>query len=249
MIALELSEIILSGIILIFLGVVLILLRKNVILKETLKSERIIYKSQSQIEEKFKSISNEILLRNHNSFLNLAKETFDKVITAEKTELDKKQTGFVNLIKPIQETLASFDDKISLIEKDRIDAYSELRRQVKDLMLYQQDVQKETSALNKALSNPLITGHWGEMQLRRVVELTGMMPYCDFFEQKQAENSRLRPDMIIKLPGNRHIVVDSKAPIDAYMQAVNTGDESYLEQHTKHIKSHIKALSQKSYYF
>ena len=182
------------------------------------------------------------------NFLNLAKETFDKVLSVEKIEFDKKQNGFVNLIKPIQDTLSNFNNQVSQIEKARVDAYGELRQQVKDLMLYQQEMQKETSALNKALSNPLITGQWGEMQLRRVVELTGMMNHCDFIEQQQGEDSRLRPDMIIKLPGNRNIIVDSKAPTDAYMRAVNTGDETYLVEHTRNLKIHIKKLSQKNYW-
>ncbi len=248
MITLNPSEVILLGVILVFFIILLILLKKNFSLKETIKNDRAIFKSQLQLEDRFKNISNEILIKNHENFLNLAKETFDKVLSVEKIEFDKKQNGFVNLIKPIQETLSHFDNQVSQIEKARVDAYGELKQQVKDLMLYQQEMQKETSALNKALSNPLITGQWGEMQLRRVVELTGMMNYCDFIEQKQADDSRLRPDMIIKLPGNRNIIVDSKAPTDAYMQAINTGNESFLEQHTKNLKSHIRKLSQKNYW-
>lgn len=248
MITLNPSEVILLGVILVFFIILLILLKKNFSLKETIKNDRAIFKSQLQLEDRFKNISNEILIKNHENFLNLAKETFDKVLSVEKIEFDKKQNGFVNLIKPIQETLSHFDNQVSLIEKARVDAYGELKQQVKDLMLYQQEMQKETSALNKALSNPLITGRWGEMQLRRVVELTGMMNYCDFIEQKPGEDSRLRPDMVIKLPGNRNIIVDSKAPTDAYMQAINTGNESFLEQHTKNLKSHIRKLSQKNYW-
>lgn len=248
MITLELTEIILSGIILVFFIICLILLKKNFSLREIIRNDRSIFKSQLQLEDKFKNISNEILIKNHENFLNLAKETFDKVLSVEKIEFDKKQNGFVNLIKPIQDTLSNFNNQVSQIEKARVDAYGELRQQVKDLMLYQQEMQKETSALNKALSNPLITGQWGEMQLRRVVELTGMMNHCDFIEQQQGEDSRLRPDMIIKLPGNRNIIVDSKAPTDAYMRAVNTGDETYLVEHTRNLKIHIKKLSQKNYW-
>ncbi len=248
MITLNLTEIILSVVILVFFVISLVLLKKNFSLKETIKNDRAIFKSQLQLEDRFKNISNEILIRNHENFLNLAKETFDKVLSVEKIEFDKKQNGFINLIKPIQETLSHFNNQVSQIEKARVDAYGELKQQVKDLMLYQQEMQKETSALNKALSNPLITGRWGEMQLRRVVELTGMMNYCDFIEQKQGEDSRLRPDMIIKLPGNRNIIVDSKAPTDAYMHAINTGDEAYIAEHTKNLKSHIRRLSQKNYW-
>ena len=217
-------------------------------LKHMLYNERKLAESQEAMEEKFKHISNEILIRGHNSFLNIAKETFDKVMSAEKAELDKKQNSFINLIQPIQETLTLFDTKISQIEKERVDAYSDLRRQVKDMMLYSQEIQKETSALNKALGTPFMSGQWGEMQLKRVVEITGMMAHCDFVEQQQGDSSRLRPDMIIKLPGNRHIIIDAKAPIDAYMQAINTGDESYMEAHAKRIKAHIRTLGQKAYW-
>jgi len=225
MITLELTEIILSGIILVFFIICLIL-----------------------FENRFKNISNEILIQNHKNFLNLAKETFDKVLSVEKIEFDKKQNGFVNLIRPIQDTLSNFNNQVSQIEKARVDAYGELRQQIKDLMLYQQEMQKETSTLNKALSNPGITGRWGEIQLRRVVELAGMVNYCDFVEQQQGEDSRLKPDMIIKLPGNRNIIVDSKSPTDVYMRAVNTGDKKDLAEYTERLRDHIKKLSRKNYW-
>ena len=224
------------------------LLKRNSELKGQIENDRILYQSQAALEEKFKNISNEILIRNHHNFLSIAKETFDKVLNTERSEFEKRQNNFTNLVQPIQETLSLFDNKLSLLEKERVNAYSDLRRQVSDLMLFQQEIQKETSALNKALSTPFMSGQWGEMQLKRVVEITGMMAYCDFVEQQQGENNRLRPDMIIKLPGNRNIIVDAKAPIDAYMSAINTGDESYLEAHAKRIKSHIRTLGQKAYW-
>lgn len=248
MVQLSENEIILISIILLLFCYILYLLKKNAILKNSIKSDRVLCQSQELLEERFKNISNEILIRNHQNFLNIAKETFDKVINLEKIELDKKQSTFLSLIQPIQNTLQNFDTKISQIEKDRVDSYSDLRRQVKDLMTYQQELRKETSALNKALSTPFITGHWGEMQLRRAVEISGMIPHCDFYEQQQGEFSRLRPDMIIKLPGNRNIIVDAKTPIDAYMQAINSGDDNILDLHAKHIKNHIKTLSQKAYW-
>lgn len=242
------NECVLLIVIFLLLCCTLYLLKKNSILKNTIRLERMTSQSQERMEERFKNISNEILIRNHQSFLNIAKETFDKVLNQGRIELDKKQDSFLNLINPIQNTLKSFDDKISQIEKDRIDSYSDLRRQLKDMMLYQQDLQKETEALNKALSSPGIAGHWGEMQLRRVVEIAGMVPHCDFFEQQQEENSRRRPDMVIRLPGGRNIVVDAKTPIGAYMQAVNTGSSEFLKSHADNVKRHIKSLSLKSYW-
>lgn len=233
-------------IILVFVSVVLALVclalsKKVHNLKETIKTDKTILQAYTQLEDRFKNISNELFIKNQEIFLNLAKENFDKVVLGEKRELDKKQNDFNNIIRPIQETLLRFDNQVSSMEKSRISAYSELTQQV-------QNIRKETSRLNSALSNPIATGKWGELQLRRVVEMAGMLNYCDFVEQKQAEDSRARPDMIINLPGNRNVIVDSKAPIEAYMKAINTGDDSLIDKYVSDIKSHIKKLSQKQYW-
>jgi DNA recombination protein RmuC len=203
---------------------------------------------EHRIIEKFSSISNDVLIRNHSNFINIAKETFDKILGEERSEYVKKQNDFTNVILPIKETLLSFDSKITMLEKERTETYSDLRRQIKDLMIFQQEIQKETSSLSRALSTPFASGQWGEMQLRRVVEIAGMLPYCDFTEQAKCDDSRLRPDMTINLPGQRQIVVDSKAPVDAYIKAINSGDETYMDLHSRHIKSHIKMLGQKAYW-
>lgn len=203
--------------------------------------ERRLLSYYERLMENFKSVSNEILLQNHENFLTIAKETFNKALETDKQEVK-------SIVAPIKEILTLFDKKVSGIEKDRIDAYSDLRRQIKDLLIFNQEIHKTTNSLSKSLSTPFMSGQWGEMQLKRVVEITGMMPYCDFIEQEQCENSRLRPDMVIKLPGNRCIIVDSKAPIDSYMRAANTGDEIHMDAHAKRIKAHIKSLGQKSYW-
>ena len=227
---------------------IVFLIRKNANLKSKLQDNQNLLSSKMNMETSFKMIANEILLKNHQNFLNIAKETFDKVLHVEKAELDKKENNFLNLIHPIKNALENFENKITQIEKERLNSYSDLRRQVQDMMVFQQELQKETSALNKALSSPTMTGQWGEMQLRRVVEIAGMVSHCDFFEQQQEENSRRRPDMIIRLPNKRNIVVDAKTPITAYMQAVNTGDMEYYKSHTEAIKKHIRMLSQKAYW-
>lgn len=211
------------------------LLKQNLTLKTAIKNNSTISRNQELLEERFKNISNELFTRDYQNLVNIAK-----------SELNKKENTFLNLIQPIQNTLRNFDEKISKIEKERVESESDLRRQVKDMMTYQQELQRETSALNKALSSPIITGQWGEMQLRRVVEIAGMMPYCDFFEQRQDESRR--PDMIIKLPGNRNIIVDAKTPISAYMEAVNFGNEKLLTKHIENIRKSIKDLSKKSYW-
>lgn len=229
-------------------GIILFLVRKNITLKSKLQNNQDLLHTKTSMEASFKMIANEILLKNHQNFLSIAKETFDKVLHVEKAELDKKESNFLNLIHPIKNALENFENKITQIEKERVNSYSDLRRQVQDMMVFQQELQKETAALNKALSSPTMTGQWGEMQLRRVVEIAGMVSHCDFFEQQQEENSRRRPDMIIRLPNKRNIVVDAKTPVTAYMQAVNTGDKEYYKSHTEAIKKHIKMLSQKAYW-
>ena len=238
----------LIAVIFVLIGYIFYLLNNNFKLKATIRSERLILQKQSQMEERFKTISNEVLLQSHKHFVNIAKDTFEKVLSNGKTELDKKENNFLNLIQPIQNTLKNFDEKISRIEKDRVESYADLRRQVQDMIVFQQELQKQTTSLNKALSSPTMTGQWGEMQLRRVVELSGMISHCDFYEQQQNENSGYRPDMIIKLPGNRNIIVDAKTPLFAYMKAINDGDTECLKAHAEAIKKHVKLLSQKSYW-
>lgn len=231
-----------------FLGYVIFLRKKNANLKDKLKNNQDLLCAKSNMETSFKMIANEILLKNHQNFLNIAKETFDKVLHVEKAELDKKENNFLNLIHPIKNALENFENKITQIEKERVNCYSDLRRQVQDMMIFQQELQKETSTLNKALSSPTMTGQWGEMQLHRVVEMAGMLSHCDFFEQKQEENSRKRPDMIIRLPSERNIVVDAKTPLSAYIQAVNTGDKEFFKSHAEAVRKHVKMLSQKAYW-
>ena len=229
-------------------GYIFYLLHSNFRLKATIRSERLIYQNQSKMEERFKMISNEVLLQSHKHFVNIAQDTFAKILSAEKTELDKKENNFLNLIQPIQTTLKNFDDKISKIEQDRVASYSDLRRQVQDMIVFQKELQQSTASLNKALSSPTMTGQWGEIQLRRVVELSGMISHCDFYEQQQNENSGCRPDMIIRLPGNRNVIVDAKTPLYAYMKAMNDGGIEYIKAHAEAIKKHVKTLSQKSYW-
>ena len=228
--------------------IILFLIRKNVNLKHKLQNNQDLLYTKTSMETSFKMIANEILLKNHQNFLNIAKETFDKVLHVEKAELDKKENNFINLIHPIKSALENFENKITQIEKERLNSYSDLRRQVQDMMVFQQELQKETSALNKALSSPTMTGQWGEMQLRRVVEIAGLLSHCDLFEQQQEENSRRRPDLVIRLPNKRNIVVDAKTPVTAYMQAVNTGDKEHYKSHAEAIKKHIRMLSQKAYW-
>src|SRR5205814_10229825 len=168
--------------------------------------------------------------------------------------LDQRQQAIDQLIKPLKDSLEKVDGKIGELEKSRAGAYAELREQVKSLATQQLELRNETGNLVKALRTPHIRGRWGEIQLRRVVELAGMLQYGDFTEQEtvSTEDGRIRPDVIVRLPGNRTIVVDAKVPFEAFYESVTTSDEvirvERLKEHARLVRAHIGALSRKSYW-
>ena len=208
----------------------------------------------TELAEKFKALSRDALKDNNQEFLNLARATLEKFQVTAKGDLEQRQQAIDQLVKPLKESLEKVDGKIEEMERIRAGAYSGLIEQVKTLASSQQQLQAETGNLVKALRTPHIRGRWGEIQLRRVVELAGMVQYCDFNEQATItnEDGRIRPDVIVRLPGNRTIVVDAKVPFEAFYESVTTSDDvirvERLKEHARLVRAHIGALSRKSYW-
>jgi DNA recombination protein RmuC len=209
---------------------------------------------ENKVKDTFKAMSSEALKDNNKMFLDLAGSVLGKLQDQTQAKLDMKEQSFSALIKPIQESLEKVDVKISDMEKVRVGAYEGLNQQVRSMLQTQNDLRKETANLVKALRSPITRGRWGEIQLKRVVEMAGMLNYCDFFEQQSVstEQGRLRPDLIVKLPGGKSIVVDAKAPLAAYLEAIEAPDEEIRQQklsdHASQVKKHIQQLSQKAYW-
>ena len=207
-----------------------------------------------ELAEKFKALSRDALKDNNQSFLDLARATLERFQATAKGDLDQRRQAIDQLVKPLQESLQKVDGKIEEMERIRAGAYSGLIEQVKTLASSQQRLQAETGNLVKALRTPHVRGRWGEIQLRRVVELAGMVQYCDFTEQETVagEEGRIRPDVIVRLPGNRTIVVDAKVPFEAFYESISTADDAIrlerLKEHARLVRTHIGALSRKSYW-
>jgi DNA recombination protein RmuC len=234
----------------------------NANLKAQLEGERRAAQERSEsfkqaageLSEKFKALSRDALKDNNQSFLDLARATLEKFQTSAQGDLELRQRAIDQLVKPLKESLERVDGKIGEMEKARAGAYSELREQVRALATSQLQLQSETGNLVKALRTPHIRGRWGEIQLRRVVELAGMLQYCDFTEQETVtgEDGRIRPDVIVRLPGGRTIVVDAKVPFDAFYESISTTDDGVrverLKDHARLVRAHIGQLSKKSYW-
>ncbi len=208
----------------------------------------------NELSGRFAELSQKALSANNQSFLELANATLQKFQQTAKGDLEQRQQAIDQLVKPLKESLEKVDGKIGEMEKTRAGAYAELREQVKALATSQTQLQAETGNLVKALRTPHIRGRWGEIQLRRVVELAGMLQYCDFTEQETVagEDGRIRPDVIVRLPGNRTIVIDAKVPFDAFYESISATDDGVrlarAKDHARLVRPHIGALSKKSYW-
>jgi DNA recombination protein RmuC len=204
--------------------------------------------------EAFKSLSADALERNNQRFLELAKLSLERQQELARGELEKRQLAIGELVTPMKTSLDKFEQQIAGIEKSRIDAYATLTQQVRAMAESQGQLKSETANLVKALRAPHTRGRWGELQLKRVVEMAGMLDHCDFFEQESTdtEEGRLRPDMIVKLPGGKNIVVDAKAPLAAYLEALEAEDDVVrkrkLADHARQVRDHLTKLGRKAYW-
>lgn len=207
-----------------------------------------------KLSETFRALSAEALQSNNEAFLHLAKATLEKYQDAAQTDLTSRQNAIDEMMKPLRESLVKVDDGIREIEKSRAAAYAGVTEQVKSLLEVQNVLRSETSNLVNALRTPTVRGRWGEVQLRRVVEMAGMVPHCDFDEQPgvTTEEGRLRPDMVMHLPGERKVVVDSKVSMKAYLEALDAPDEETrklkMKEHAAQVRSHVRQLGGKGYW-
>lgn len=231
-------------------------------LETTLEHERkaadekvaILNDATKKLSDAFKALSAEALKSNNQSFLELAKITLEKYQTEAKSDLEQRQKAVENLVTPIKQSLEKVDIQIRDLENSRQQAYGSLTEQVKSLIYTQEKLQSETGNLVKALRTPTVRGHWGEIQLKRVVEIAGMLQYCDFYQQQSVttEEGRLRPDILVRLPGGKNIIVDAKAPLQAYLDALEGVSDDHrlskLKDHAQQLRSHIVKLSAKSYW-
>jgi DNA recombination protein RmuC len=210
--------------------------------------------AQAKLSDAFKALSAEALKSNNESFLNLARTTLEKFQEGARNDLEKRQTAIDQLVKPVRETLQKFDVKIGEIEKSRMEAYGGLTQEVKNLKELQVSLRDETSNLVRALGSPRVRGRWGELQLRRVVEIAGMLEHCDFVEQAHVatDDGALRPDVVVRLPGGKCLVIDAKTPMEAYLQALQAASEperrAKLAEHARNVREHMKLLGTKAYW-
>jgi len=209
---------------------------------------------KKEMTDTFNALSSAALKSSSEDFLRLASESLGKVVSDTKGRLGEHQAAMDGMIKPLSDTLRRYEEQIKTIEEGRHKAYGSLSEQLRSLASTQENLQKETSNLVTALRKPQVRGRWGEMQLRRVAELSGMSVHCDFTEQQSVdtEKGRIRPDMIVHLPMEREIVVDSKVSLDAYLDAVSAATEeerrSRMEKHARQVRTHMNKLASKEYW-
>lgn len=218
------------------------------------EQKKLLDESQVKLREAFAHVSAEALEKNNKAFLTLAQERFAVVSKEAQGSLDERKAQIEGLLNPLRELMNKYQERLTEVERSRVESYSMLREQLGALAETERTLGTQTSQLVTALRRPGTRGQWGEITLRRLVELAGMTNRCDFFEQEsvQTEDGRQRPDMIIRLPGGREVIVDSKAVLDAFLDAASATDEQQrracLLRHSQQIRSRVRDLSARAYW-
>jgi DNA recombination protein RmuC len=214
----------------------------------------VVERAREELGQAFKAASAEALKNNSEAFLAHAEEKLARYQEAAKGELEKRQQAIDLVLKPVKDSLEKVGTQVQELEKARTGAYAGLSEQVKALIGTQEQLRAETASLVKALRQPHARGQWGELQLKRAVELAGMVEHCDFQMQVVAPSADggVRPDLVVRLPGSRHIVVDAKVPLVAFLDAMEASDEAerkrHLEGHARHLRTHLEKLGKKRYF-
>ena len=211
-------------------------------------------RAREQLAHTFSALSSQALKHNSEEFLKLAQENLQRFQTQASGELEKKEKAIEHLIGPIREALEKTERQIQGMEKERKEAYGALHKHLETMAETQASLQNETRSLVQALRRPEVRGQWGELTLKRLAELAGMVEHCDFYEQQSVQTSegRQRPDMIVRLPGEREIVVDVKTPLDAYLNAIEADDDTKRQQalvrHARNVRQRVNELASKAYW-
>lgn len=222
--------------------------------RQAFEKMQLLLQAQEAMKDSFKALASDTLRSQQTAFFDVAKTTFEKYSTDIRQEWVQKQQVITDVVKPLRESLDKVDLKIQELEKTRISAYASVTETLKNLNLVQNQLHVETNKLSRSLRASNVRGQWGEMQLRRVVELAGMVEYCDFVTQATVSGAdgRHRPDLIIKLPNERVLVIDAKAPLQAYLEAIDAPTEELkalkFKEHAKQVKKHLSDLSDKAYW-
>ena len=209
---------------------------------------------QNRLTDAYRGLSTQALKENNQVFMDLAQTTLARFVDKARSDMDQRAHAVDSMLQPLHAALARYENHAKDLERARENAYGELRQQVQHLAATQDRVHHETSRLVKALQVPHVRGRWGETTLKRVAELSGMQAHCDFFEQPvgPGEENRMRPDMIVQLPGNRRIIVDAKVPLSAYLDALEAAEtekrDALLDRHAAQVATHIQQLSRKAYW-
>jgi DNA recombination protein RmuC len=210
--------------------------------------------ANAKLTQTFAELSHRSLRENSDTFLKLAEQRLETQQEKARSELSDREKAVEALVKPINDALKASQQQISELEKSRSEAYGGIKNQLEEMQLNQKSLKQETQNLVNALRRPEVRGRWGEITLRRLVELAGMVEHCDFVEQvhSESEGQIFRPDLVVRMPDQRQLVVDVKTPLDAYLAAAEAPDDAQrklgLERHAKNVRAHIRMLASKAYW-